>query len=61
MKYIQLERIGVNENIVILTINRPEVLNAINIDVISELTNAFDAIDLDDNIRIVIITGAGER
>jgi len=29
--------------------------------VISELTNAFDAIDLDDNIRIVIITGAGER
>src|SRR6476659_496922 len=61
MTLIETERLGDNENIVILTINRPEVLNAINIDVISELTNAFDAIDLDDNIRIVIITGAGER
>ena len=61
MTLIETERLDDNNGIVIIKINRPEVLNAINIDVIAELSNTIDAVGLDDNIRAVIITGAGER
>ena len=61
MTLIETERLDDNNGIVIIKINRPEVLNAINIDVIAELSNTIDTVGLDDNIRAVIITGAGER
>jgi 3-hydroxypropionyl-coenzyme A dehydratase len=61
MTFIETERIEGNNGIVIIKINRPEVLNAINVDVIAELSNTIDAIGLDENIRAVIITGAGEK
>lgn len=61
MTLIETERLGDNNGIVVIQINRPEVLNAINTDVIAELSNTIDAVGLDDNIRVVIITGAGER
>ena len=59
LNYIQLERPA--DGICTITINRPEVLNAINVDVISELSSAIDTVAEDDNIRVVIITGKGER
>jgi len=58
MKYIQFEPRG---DIGIVRINRPEALNAMNADVISELSKAIDIIGADDSIKVVIITGAGER
>ncbi len=58
MKYIQLEPQG---DIAILRINRPEALNAMNLDVISELSKMIDIIAADDSIKAVVITGAGER
>ena len=58
MKYIQFEPQG---DIGIVRINRPEALNAMNADVISELSKAIDTIGADDSIKVVIITGAGER
>jgi 3-hydroxypropionyl-coenzyme A dehydratase len=58
MKYIQLEPQG---DIAILRINRPEALNAMNLDVISELSKMIDIVAADDNIKAVVITGAGER
>jgi len=58
MKYIQLEPQG---DIAIVRINRPEALNAMNTDVISELSKAIDIIGADDSIKVVVITGAGER
>jgi 3-hydroxypropionyl-coenzyme A dehydratase len=58
MKYIQLEPQG---DIAILRINRPEALNAMNTDVISELSKMIDILAADDNTKVVIITGAGER
>lgn len=58
MKYIQFEPQG---DIGIVRINRPEALNAMNADVISELSKAIDIIGADDSIKVVIITGAGER
>lgn len=58
MKFIQLEPQG---DIAIVRINRPEALNAMNTEVISELSRAIDIIASDENIKVVIITGAGER
>jgi 3-hydroxypropionyl-coenzyme A dehydratase len=58
MKYIQLEPQG---DIAILRLNRPEALNAMNADVISELSKMIDILAADDSIKAVVITGAGER
>jgi 3-hydroxypropionyl-coenzyme A dehydratase len=58
MKYIQLDIEG---NIAIVRINRPEALNAMNSDVISELSQAIDFVGADGAVKVVIITGAGER
>ena len=43
-----------------IKINRPEVLNAVNIDVIEGLSRAIDEIEKDDSIRVAIITGVGK-
>ncbi|MEP6576630.1 MAG: enoyl-CoA hydratase-related protein [Nitrososphaerota archaeon] len=58
MKYIQVEP---QEDVAIIRINRPEALNAMNTDVISELSRAIDIVGVDDGIKVVIITGAGDR
>jgi 3-hydroxypropionyl-coenzyme A dehydratase len=58
MKYIQLEPHG---DIAVVKINRPEALNAMNVDVIAELSRTIDILAADDRIKCVIITGAGER
>ena len=42
-------------------INRPEALNAMNVDVISELSKTIDIVGADESIKVVIITGAGEK
>ncbi|MDP9800755.1 enoyl-CoA hydratase [Arcanobacterium wilhelmae] len=44
-----------------IVINRPEVLNAINYDVLDGLEAAIDQVAADDGVRVVIVTGAGER
>lgn len=44
-----------------VTINRPTVLNALNDRVIAELSIAFDALEADAGIRVVILTGSGEK
>jgi 3-hydroxypropionyl-coenzyme A dehydratase len=58
MKYIQLEP---REEIAIIRINRPEALNAMNVDVIAELSRTIDIVGPDDGIKALIITGAGEK
>jgi 3-hydroxypropionyl-coenzyme A dehydratase len=58
MKYIQLEPRG---DIAIIKINRPEALNAINTDVIAELSRTIDIVGADDGTKAIIITGVGER
>ena len=58
MKYIQIDLLN---EIAILRINRPEALNAMNLDVIFELARAIDIISADEGIKLLIVTGAGER
>jgi enoyl-CoA hydratase len=47
--------------IVILTINRPKVLNALDADTLEEIGKAVEQLEADPDVRVVIITGAGER
>jgi len=47
------------ESIAILTLNRPEKLNALNRLMIGELLMAFDEVRKDDTTRVLIITGSG--
>jgi enoyl-CoA hydratase len=42
----------------IVQFNRPEVLNAINIELMSELVDALEGLDKDDGVRCVILTGS---
>src|ERR1051325_10567588 len=58
MKYVQIEPLG---DIAIIRINRPEALNAMNTDVIAELSRAIEIVGVDDGIKVVIITGSGEK
>jgi enoyl-CoA hydratase len=44
-----------------ITLNRPEKLNAINSDVLEGLNSAFDRAIADDEVKVVVVTGAGER
>jgi enoyl-CoA hydratase len=51
---------AVEDQIGIVTLNRPKVLNALNHELMDELVKALDAFDRDDNIRVIVLTG-GER
>jgi enoyl-CoA hydratase len=57
-QYIRVER---EEPIAIATIDRAEKLNALNWALISELADALEALDRDDAIRCIVLTGAGDR
>lgn len=49
----------VAERILTLTLNRPERMNAFTGTMADELIDAFDQADADDEIKVVIVTGAG--
>jgi len=53
-----LERDGA---IVVVTVNRPKVLNALNSQTVDELRRAILDLKQDDTVRVVILTGAGEK
>lgn len=49
------------ERIALITINRPDKLNALNRDTIAELRDAFGRVETDTGIRALILTGAGDK
>jgi len=57
-KYLLLEK---EDGIGILYINRPDAMNALNTKVLEEIMQAAAAVGKDDEIQVLIITGAGER
>ncbi|GGP15985.1 enoyl-CoA hydratase [Oceanobacillus neutriphilus] len=59
MQYINYET--VDENIAVLTFNRPEAANALSLDLLTELENSIQQIRASEKIRCVIITGNGEK
>jgi len=57
-QYILTERV---EGAEIITLNRPEKLNALNFALAQELNNELTRIETDDEVKAVILTGTGER
>lgn len=49
------------DQIAIITIARPKVLNALNAPTMKELHRAFEAVRDDDDVRVAIVTGEGEK
>ncbi len=49
----------VEDGILTLTLNRPEKLNAFTGEMLAEMIDAFDRADADDEVRAIIVTGAG--
>ena len=50
----------ITDRILILTLNRPEKLNAFTLEMANELINAFKTASDDDSVGVVIVTGAGK-
>jgi enoyl-CoA hydratase len=50
-----------SDGIATVTINRPKALNALNEETIRELSRCFEGLEHDGEVRVVIITGAGEK
>ena len=44
-----------------VTVNRPKVLNALDAETVSALADAFSALKADAGVRVVVLTGAGDR
>ncbi|GIK22331.1 MAG: enoyl-CoA hydratase-related protein [Ignavibacterium sp.] len=53
--------LNVNQNIGLITINRPDKLNALNRETLTELKMVLEKLRSDENIFVVIITGSGEK
>ncbi len=51
----------IKDRIAIITFNRPAVLNALNKELIDELWHAFDAVSENEDIRVLVLTGAGPK
>jgi enoyl-CoA hydratase len=58
LKNLLLERDG---PVATVTINRPAVLNAMSLETLDELHRAIEALGKDDAVRVIVITGAGEK
>lgn len=61
LEHIKLETWGENDDIAILTLNRPEVLNAMNTKMMLEIRSTIRELSDRRDLRVVIVTGAGER
>lgn len=49
------------DGVLTLTLNRPEVMNSLNFELLHRLRDAVDRIRLGTDVRVVLITGAGEK
>ena len=50
----------VDEGIATITFNRPKALNALNGALLAELSDALDQVAADEDIRVLVLTGAGD-
>jgi enoyl-CoA hydratase len=57
-KYIIYEK---NEGVATITLNRPEALNAFSKEVVEEILHALEDVKTDEAVRVVVLTGAGEK
>jgi len=53
--------VTINGAVAQVTLNRPDKLNAMNMDVAKQLIKTFETLGKDDNIKVIILTGEGEK
>lgn len=53
--------VEITDGIAILSFNRPKALNALNSETLKELEQAVREIDTNDEVKVLIVTGAGEK
>lgn len=51
----------VSEGVATITLNRPQVFNALSTELIKEITKAVETADKDETIRVIVITGTGDK
>ena len=57
-EFLKVEQKG---QVAILTLNRPEIMNALNFPLLKELNHFITEANFDKGVRVIIITGAGEK
>lgn len=60
MQYAFL-KVSESEGIAWVRINRPESLNSVNIETMKEMDHAFQSIDKNDDVKVAILTGEGDK
>ncbi len=61
MSDLQYVKLSWDGELAVVTVDREDKLNALNAEVIAELGDAFDSLRKDDQVRAVILTGAGQK
>ena len=56
---VLLERTGTDDRIGVLTLNRPEKMNALSQELIYDFRDACEYFEADDDVRVLIVKGAG--
>jgi len=51
----------VDQGVATITFSRPKALNALNQALLAEFAQALDAVAADESVRVLILTGAGEK
>ena len=59
--YQTIEAQKEENGLLVITLSRPDAMNAFNARMMHEMVDAFDKADADDTVRAIIVTGAGER
>ena len=52
---------GPVEGVALVTLDRPEALNALSFGLLAQLVAALEALDADEDVRAIVVTGAGDR
>lgn len=52
--------VDVEQHVATVTLNRPEIRNSFNDEMIAELTDAFKTLGADDQVRVIILAAAGK-
>lgn len=60
MEYKNIE-VKIEKGIATITINRPKALNALNTETLEELKNVLEVLQNDDGVKVIVMTGAGEK
>jgi len=53
--------LNITDGVAVMTMNRPEAMNALSIGLRNEMMSAFARLDEDEDVRVVVLTGAGDR